>query len=697
MTPVQETDRYPEERRLVTVMFVSVQGLNALVERVELDTLREVVREAWPRLESVVARHGGYICKHMSDMMMAVWGVPTLGENDAERAVRAALEIQKTVAGYVKFAEKQGLELQLRIGMHTGQVYAGYVGTQNEYTVMGEVVNMAFRLADAAEAEMILIGDATNQAVRGAFQVRKLPQIQLKGFPKPVEPYAVIDTQATSGRARYGTLDNLPTRMTSRSELLSRLNEYYQDVVRSGKPALILVSGEPGIGKSRLLMEFSGFLESNNPSFYLLSARALAQTARVPFHMWQLVWYNRFGLRRDESPAVTNEKFLREFQRAWGRTLGPVPLLEAAHLVGSLIGLEWQGSPYMASFAQNPQGRVERAFELTRELMKRIASTRPTMLMLDDLQWSDPHSLELVLSLLNNSADNRLPLLIVAGVAPEFLDHPCKTQNCKLSDLGQVIKLDPLPANAETVMNAYPNLASLPDHVLAPLVKYSGGNPYFLEEIVRLLLKSIEQGGEELLYEKLAQMRSQPPESLVALLKARLADLPRLARAAAMLAAVSGRVFWVGGIEAAVRAFVGKHTDLHLTVPSVLAEQSVQEGLRLLVKAELAFPRANSEYSSEQEYIFKHDILRDLAYELIPTTYRLQYHLAVGHWMMKHSDPDFLIMAADQFEAAGSTNEAVAACMQASELLKQRGAHREAQMLAERIEKLRERAANKKA
>ena len=688
MVSPQDTSRYPEERRLVTVMFAVIQGLNALVERVELDTVREVVREAWPRLEGVILQQGGYISKHMSDVVMAVWGVPTLGENDAERAVKAALEVQKIITDYTKSAEKPGLEgLKLRVGLHTGPAYAGYVGMQNDYTVMGEVVNIAFRLADMADAEAVLITDTTYQAVRGAFQVRKLPPVQLRGVAKLVEPYLVQDVQATSGRARYGSLDSLQTRMVGRAADVDRVGGLYQQILRSGQPGMVLVTGEPGIGKSRLLMEFAGLLESNSSSFYLMSARALAQTAQVPFYVWKLIWYNRFGIQLDDSPALANEKFLREFQRVWGRTLGPVPLLEAAHLVGSLLGLEWPNSPYLAPYANNPQGRVERAFELTGELMRRIATSRPTMLMLDDLQWMDQDSLKLLLFLLKNPSKEMVPLFILAGTNPEFLDSPAGEG--KIADLGQVVTLGPLPVVPESVTGAYPSLTSLPEHVLSPLVRYSRGNPYFLEEIVRMLLKTGEDDSEAVLYETLARLHAQPPESLTAMLKTRLGDLPRLARAAAMLASVSGRVFWVGGIEAAVRAFVGKRTDLHLTVPSVLAGQSIQEGLRLLVKAELAFPRANSTYSSEQEYIFKHDLLRDAAYSLIPAGYRTQYHLAVGYWLLNHSTPDFKIMAADQFEAAGAFADVVIACEQAVELFSQRGAHGEAQMLTERMRQAR--------
>jgi hypothetical protein len=360
----------------------------------------------------------------MSDVLMAVWGVPVVGENDAEQAVKTALELQQTLTEYIKSANRPGLEgLKLRIGVHTGQAYAGYVGAQNDYTVMGEVVNMAFRLADAAEAETVLISEATYQVVRGAFQVQKQPAVQLRGFAKPVEPYLVKDVQDTSGRARYGSLDSLQIHTVGRSAQVEQLGELYQQVLRSGQPALALVTGEPGIGKSRLLMDFAGQLESSNPSFYLMSARALAQTARVPFYMWKLIWYNRFGILHDDNPAVANEKFLREFQRAWGGRLGPVPLLECRPPGGQPGGLEWPSSPYLASFANNPQGRLERAFELTRELLRRIAASRPAMLVLDDLQWSDNDSLELALSLLKNPSGEPLPLFILAGTTSEFLDH----------------------------------------------------------------------------------------------------------------------------------------------------------------------------------------------------------------------------------------------------------------------------------
>ena len=356
-------------------------------------------------------------------------------------------------------------------------------------------------------------------------------------------------------------------------------------------------------------------------------------------------------------------------------------------MVGSLIGLDWPNSPYLAKLIQDPLVRVNRAYELTRELLRRISLNRPTILLLDDLHWADEDSLDLLAYLIEAEInDAGLPLLILAAAQPEFLDH-----QQRLAKHCQMVWLNPLPTMADTVAKAYTDLRALPDAVLSSLAKYSTGNPYFLEEIIRGLLLAEGEDGENALSEALARLHTQPPESLNAILRSRLTDLTRMARATAMLSSVSGRVFWVGAIEAAIRAVAEKTTDLHLTLPYALDERSIQEGLGLLVKAELAFPRANSTYSSVQEYIFKHDLLRDIAYSLIPADFRRQYHQAVGQWMMGHDDLDFMIMAADQFEMAGAVADAISACEQAASRNEARGALGEAHMLIERARMIRDR------
>ena len=247
---------------------------------------------------------------------------------------------------------------------------------------------------------------------------------------------------------------------------------------------MVVVSGEAGLGKSRLLMEFASKLEMDDPNVSLLSTHALAQTTRVPFYLWKSLWHARFGLREEDPVDVNRSKFLRELQRLWGGRLGPISVIEIAHLIGSLIGLEWSDSQYLAAYSKDPEARRKRAYELTYILLQRLCALRPTVLVLDDLQWADTSSLDLLASLFR-STDNPLSLLVLGGTRPEFL-----RQSPRWTNVADLIPLSVLSTNAATVAAAYPELRSLPEAVLTELAVKAEGNPYFLEEMVKSLIKA---------------------------------------------------------------------------------------------------------------------------------------------------------------------------------------------------------------
>ncbi|MBU0511214.1 MAG: hypothetical protein KJ638_05870, partial [Chloroflexi bacterium] len=212
----------------------------------------------------------------------------------------------------------------------------------------------------------------------------------------------------------------------------------------------------------------------------------------------------------------------------------------------------------------------------------------------------------------------------------------------------------------------------------------SDGNPYFLEEMVKGLVKSGLTNSPQ---EMIARLRARPPDTLRAMLQSRLDDLPRDARMVALLASVVGRVFWVGAVLAAARSVSSTGTGLLKLAPSVL-ERVVQDALRQLVQAELAFPRAGTRFSDDQEYIFKHSLLREVAYSLIPHKYLRQYHRAVARWMIIRLDPKFQVMAANHLEEAGALYEAARQYEHAAHYAKSRGATKEAKWLLERVRTL---------
>jgi class 3 adenylate cyclase len=683
------TPRYPEERRLATVIFADVHGFTPLAEQLDYETVSDLIKSIWKRLDAVIDTHGGYIDKHMGDGVMAVWGAPFAGDNDAEQAVTAALAMQTALKDLAAHSLVPGAtELKLRVGINSGSVFAGYLGSRDEYTVIGDTVNVASRFEQTAEPGTVVIGESTFRLVRGAFRVRRLTPLSLKGKTEPVEAFIVEGAVPSGGRGRYRSGEGLATHMVGRAGELEQLSQIYRQFQENQSPTIVMVIGEAGLGKSRLLMEFTSQLEVGNPAIVIGNARALAQAEHIPFYLWKGFWYNWFGISNEDNAEAAREKFIREINRLWGKQLGLSSPLEAAHLIGNLCGLEWPESRYLMRYP-DAETRIQRAFELTRELLQRVTILRPVVLWFDDLHWADKSSLEL-LQFLIEPGEGRPSLMVLVGARDDFLR--LGGPSLALTNLARVITLHPVSFTPETVAAAYPDLRSWSPAVLNELAQRCDGTPYFLEEMVKGLLKGSGDHATTAADEQLAYLHAHPPESLRAMLQARLDDLPRESRAVALLASVVGRVFWVGAVAAAARSSSAGGTGLLSSAPSAVVERLIQDSLRHLVRAELAFPRASSQFSNEQEYIFKHSLLRDVAYSLIPNKYLPQYHLAVARWLATHADLDFIIMSAEHFELAGAYREAARQYDQAAHFSRARGATSEAMALTNKAVELKKKA-----
>lgn len=675
MTSPLPIDVFPEERRLATVLFADVQGFTPLSERLDFETISDLIKEVWRRLDTIIETHGGYIDKHIGDAVMAVWGAPYADENDAERAVSAAIELQETMLNLVKESTIPDVKnLKLRVGINSGSVLAGYVGLRNEYTVMGDTVNIANRLEQSAEPGSIVIGESTYRLVRGVFRVQRFEApLALRGRTEPVQAYKVLGVTEQPSRMRYKSIDSLETRLVGRETELARLEGYFKEAMQQDYPTLVLVTGDAGMGKSRLLMEFMNHLEATQPALTQISARALAQTQQIPFFIWKSLWNIYFGVQDTDSPEIVRQKYTREIHRLWGLQLGPVSSVEAAHFIGSLAGHSWPDSPFLHSFAETPEKMRLRAFEMTAELLRRMSRLHPTVLLLDDLQWADQGSLDLLAYLIEGaqvtealpemetSLDQSLPLFVLASARYQFVGR-----NPRWANLSRLVQLEPLPVNAETVAAAYPDLRNLPSEVLQELAERTDGNPYFMEEVAKSLVKSGALAKDLPAEDILKLLRENPPESLRVVLQARLDALSREARTIGLLASVVGRVFWVGAVVAAAR--VSSETGPLQEFPETVMVRLIQDALRQLVRAELAFPRAHSNFSEEQEYIFKHSLLRDVAYGLIPHKNRTRFHLAVADWMAKRQGTDFNVMAAEHYEQGGAFSRAARHYENAAEL-----------------------------
>jgi len=234
---------YPEERRLATVLFADVQGFTALAERLDFEAASDLIKDVWQRLDSLIESHGGYIDKHIGDAVMAVWGAPHGGEDDAERAVAAALALQTSFAEFAAHSPREGAsELKIRVGINTGPVMTGYAGLRGEYTVMGDTVNVASRLEHFAEPGAVIVSDSTYRLIRGAFRMHRLPPVQVKGRSETIEVYEVEHPLAQPSRVRYRDVGGLETHLVAREAEMARLFDLYRKSREAAQPVLLSFS-----------------------------------------------------------------------------------------------------------------------------------------------------------------------------------------------------------------------------------------------------------------------------------------------------------------------------------------------------------------------------------------------------------------------------------------------------------------------
>src|SRR5829696_3745694 len=579
-----------EERRLVTVLFCDLVGFTARSDQADPEDVGALLRPYHARLRAEIERLGGTLDKFIGDGVMAVFGAPIAHEDDPERAVRCALGMLAAV---------QELDLAVRVGITTGEALVRLGPDQQTEGVVGDVVNTASRLEGVAPAGGVVVGEATFRATRRLFDYQELEAVQVKGKADPVPIWRL-----EGPRGRTGVEPEAGTPLVGRQAELGLLEGAWLEAVRTATPRLVTVTGAPGVGKSRLVRELAAVLDERPELVDWRQGRCLPYGDGITFWALGEIVKAQAGILESDPPAEVTAK------------------LEAAvaALVADPADAEWLKARIAPLLGiAGPDGvKAERAelFAAWRRFAEAIAAARPLVLVVEDLHWADPAMLEFLEYLVEHSAD--LPLLILATARPELLERqPGWGEGSHASTripLGALSDLE-----TARLVAALVGRSSLPVGVQALLLERAAGNPLYAEEFARLLADH----GLVLEGEVAAAPDIPVPETVHGLIAARLDALTPGVRALVQDAAVVGRVFWPG----AVAAMDGARADGDGSGPAIL------EGLAELERKQLVQRARTSSVQHQDEYVFWHALVRDVAYAQIPRVGRARRHQAVAEWV----------------------------------------------------------------
>ena len=620
-------------RGQVTVLFADVSGFTTMSEQLDPETVAERMNELWAGLDAVIAEHGGRVDKHIGDAVMAVWGTSGAQEDDVERAVRAGLRLHDEVNRTAASAT-----LSLRVGINTGLAYLGAVGTGGEYTAMGDVVNVASRAQNFAPVGSVLITHDTYRHVRGIFDVEELDPATLKGKAGPVRVYIVWRAKPRAFRMATRGVEGVETRMIGREAELDTLRATFEQGVQEPGAQLVAILGEAGIGKSRLVYEFQNAVELHLAPAYLFKGRAFQTRTSVPFGLVRDVIGDRVGVLDSDRPAVVCDKLHAAF--------GPTLTADESELVGHWLGYDLSSSAAVQRLLGSGQLAATARAHFLRYL-RTLGANEPVVFLLEDLHWADDDSLTLAADLVTQLAEAHV---LVVGVArPGLLERAPGSEFIRAAT--SQLRLEPLDPTAtlSLIEEVLQKAEQVPVELSALIAERSHGNPFYVEELVRMLIDDgVIDIGERWDAWRIDPTRVDPervPATLTGVLQARLVSLSLRDRQVVQHASVVGRVFWDGAV-------------------AVLGSQpvsAINPSLDAARERELVFRHSRSSFDDCEEYAFQHALLREVTYETVLLRDRQRLHQSVAAWLTAHAGErliEFAGFIASHHRLAGDAAEA---------------------------------------
>jgi ABC-type oligopeptide transport system substrate-binding subunit/class 3 adenylate cyclase len=666
------------ERRTVTMLFSDVKGSTAMAEHLDPEEVLEIMDGAFDLLIGPVTRHEGTLARLMGDAVLAFFGAPLAHEDDPERAVRAALEIVAGAQDYAgRLARERGLSgFDVRVGIHTGLVVVGEVGSdlRVEYTAMGDAINLAARMEQNAPPGGVLISHDTYRHVRGVFDVQVQPPLAVKGKAEPVQTYLVARAKERAFRKPMRGVEGIETRMVGREAELKLLQDAFLTAREDIELQVVTVTGDAGVGKSRLLHEFDLWAEDLPDRFYYFKGRAFPEMQDTPYSLLRSLLTFRFQIQESDTPAAVREKLEAGTRAAMGDTEEG---RQAAHYLGHLAGLGFGDSEHLAGVRDDAQVLRDRALAYLDGYFESMAARLPVLILLEDLHWADDSSLD-ALNRLTLALTNQ-PVLIAGAARPTLFER--RPHWGEGQPFHSRLALQPLSKwdSRRLVAKILRKIPEVPQALRDLIVSGAEGNPFFIEELVKMLVEDgiIVKGDEHWRLEPARLAEIRVPETLTGVLQARLDRLPPQERTVLQQASVIGRLFWDRAV-AHLHASTGEGSE-----PVELAKN-----LETLRDREMVYRRETSSVVDAREYIFCHTLLREVTYGSVLKRLRRAYHGLVADWLLEQGGDrveEITGLIADHLEFAGRAVEAIDYLLQAGDRARNLYAHREALRAYERV------------
>jgi class 3 adenylate cyclase/tetratricopeptide (TPR) repeat protein len=560
-----------EERRLVSVLFVDLVGFTERSDRADPEDVRELLRRYHDESKERIEHHGGVLEKFIGDAVVAVFGAPVAHGDDAERAVRAGLRVLERIEA---LNGEEGLGLAARAAVNTGDAVVTVDASRGEALAIGDVVNTAARLQTAAPTMRLLVGAETYRATRHVIGYEPVEAVLAKGKADPVEAWLAVEPVLAPAERPLAVRP-----LVGRSYELELMSSAWSRCLSELRPHLITVLGPPGIGKSRLCHEVSTFVADDGGR--VIRGRCLPYEEQAGYQAFSRIVHEAVGILESDSPPVAREKL----QRGLAETVPEDERDETFRYLALLLGV--------APDDEVPQGQL--LFFAARRFMECLARARPTVFLFEDVHWAQSSEIALLEYLAQHLRES--PVMLVATARPELLDNRPTWGSALAAQT--TIPLEPLPPEqAEALALQVAAAVGAPEADVARMVEIAGGNPLFLEELASSVA---ERGDGDTL-----------PVTVREAIAARMDALPPEARAVLLSAAVIGKTFWAGLLQAVATA------------------AEIDGPLALLEARDLVRRDSTSQLSGDIQFTFKHMLIREVAYSTLPRAERRQRHAAVA-------------------------------------------------------------------